>query len=432
MNLPEKSDLSIEEFLDYLIEEDKNKPSDSEIILNYGKGIDEINSEMGDFQDKLMFLIHKNNIQINNKVEFILDICSRENKDELIPLIACFICDNEYINTLKSKNKSSINKGSLAKYILLKQDIDDFINKLNFIKSCEKDYKSFTKEIIKDEIQLGEEITDESRKILLQLFNQYVKKTGMDSPSNENLEYIHKFCTANEKRKSIYPFLIFKIFTSYKSKISNNDLSITPKRLLKYVQYNIDNDNGKNFNTHENYINLFFELCDMSMEMCNINLNIYIFEKCSNIANWYIKNSDETEPFSYSIDSLVKSKYGIYNSMFFEESSFWRDDFDERGIFNKENKKTISEEEYLNEYINEHLENINTYGQTYLKEMARGKRYGNLYVKKITKKILKFEDETLIQDKEFINHFYYVLEGVFKEIGDEKVNEIIIDYLNSL
>ena len=119
MDLSEKLNLSMDEFLDYLVEEDEKKPSDSEIILSYGKGIEEINSEMGEFQDKLMFLIHKNNISIKNKAEFILDICNRENKDELLPLMASFICENEYIDRLKNKKKSTENKGSLAKYILL-------------------------------------------------------------------------------------------------------------------------------------------------------------------------------------------------------------------------------------------------------------------------------------------------------------------------
>ena len=432
MNLSEKLNLSMDEFLDCLVEEDKDKPSDSEMILSYGKGIEEINSEMGDFQDKLMFLIHKNNIQINNKAEFILDICDRENKDELLPLMACFICDNEYIDRLKNRKKSAINNGSLAKYILLKQDIDDFINKLNFIKSCEKNYKIFTKEIITNEIPIVEEITDENRKKLLRLFNQYVKKRDMDSPSNENLEYIHRFCTSNDSRKKICPFLMFQIFTRLTSKICNKDLSITPKSLLNYKKYNIDKNNGKNFNRYGGYISLFFELCNMYKGICNINLNLYMFDKCSNLVNWYFENNNETEPFAYSIDSLVASKYGIHNSIFFEESSFWREDFHRRGIFNEENKKTISEDEYLTQYINEHLEDADKDEINYLKEVAKGTRYGVIYVKKIAKKLLEIEDETLIEDKDFINHFYFVLEGFFQGIGDEEIRRLVVNFLNNI
>lgn len=423
---------SMEEFLDHLIDEDKDKPSDSEIILNYGKGLDEINSEMGEFQDNLMFLINKNNIQIKNKAQFILDISSRENKNELMPLIVCFICDNEYIDRLRNRKKRKANNGSLANYILLKQDIDEFINKLSFIKECEKNYKSFVKEIIRDNTKLGEEITAEKIRELLRLYKQYMKNKDRKLPSNENLEYIHKFCTANKSRKSIYPFLIFQIFTRYTKKICNKDLSITSKNLLNSKPYEIEKDNGKNFNAYSNYINLFFELCNIFRDICDINLSIYMFEKTSNLASWYLEYSEEKEPFSYSIDSLVKNSYGSYNSIFFQESNFWRNDFDERGILDEVTKEAISEEEYLWNYLSENLENAHEHGETYLKEMAKGKRYGDIYVKKIAKVLLEFEDENIIQDKEFVNHFYYVLEGFFQHIADEKVKSEIIKFLSDL
>ncbi len=432
--------LSESELYDYFLKQDEGMPSDDEIILNYNKGTEELIQEIRDFHDKLTTLVVNNDISLKNKFDFIMDLLSKDEKKELLPLLACFICDIDYIFNLRKIIVREKSKTNLARYIRLKEKMDDFLEKLKFIKVQEKAYVSFLKQVLKkDEPMKGEELSEQNKLILKELFIKYVENNIEDKELfDENLEHIHKFSTSTEEKKSIYANLIFRIFTNYKKKLLGREITITNKNLLNYKEYKIDEDNYKNFKTNENYIRLFFDLCNEFCEEKDIKLNLFVFEKCTNLGKWYWSQDSKNIDFCYSYDSLFYTSYSKYNSIFPEESKYYESEqacriicYDDKKNGNKVEKE-ISEDEYIDNLIEEHLDEVMKSQREYLNEYTKGKRYANQYVENSADKIIEQANEYMKKDLKFKWHFYCNMEYAFRQISDWNVQDDIIRFMREV
>ncbi len=431
--------LSESEFCDYLCEQDEGMPSDNEIILNYNKGTEELIQEIRGFHDKLSTLIINNKISLKNKFDFIIDLLNVDNGKEVLPLLACFICDMDYIFNLKKIIVREKSKTNLARYIRLKENMDNFLEKLKFISNQEKSYESFIKQVLKkDEIIKGEEPSNEKRDVLKKLFIKYVESDIDEEYFDENLEHIHKFSTSTEERKSIYPNLVFRAFTNYKKKIAKEQFMITSKNILNYKEYKIHEDNYKNFSTNENYIRMFFNLCNEFCEEKDLKLNLFVFEKCTNLGKWYWLQDNENTDFCYSYESLFDTSYSKYNTVFPEESIYYESEQSCRVICYDEEKKgkkvqrEISEDEYIDGLIEEYLEQVMKDPREYLNEYIKGRRYANQYVEKSAHKIIEHANEYLKNNFEFIRHFCWGMEFAFRQISDWKIQEDIIGFMREV
>lgn len=428
--------LSESEFYDYLISRDDERISDDEIIHNYEKGTEGLIQEIRSFHDNMATLAMNNKISLKSKINFIMDLLNTENKKEVLPLLACFICDMDYIFSLKKIIIKEKSKGNLARYLRLKEKMDTFLEKLKFIKEQEKAYENFIKQVLKkDKADEGEELSNEKREILKKLFMEYVESDIDETQFYENLEHIHKFSTSTEERKFIYPNLIFKIFTNYKSKIAKKTFLLTNKNLLNYKEYKIKENNYKNFKANENYIRLFFDLCNEFCEEKDLKLNLYIFEKCSNLGKWYWLQDDKNIDFCYSYESFFETSYSKYNSIFSDESNYYEKENSCRIICfieekdGKEVEKEITEYEYIYQLIEEHIKKIIKDKREYLEAFIKGKKSANIYVEKIGDKIIEYADEDLQKDFYFRRHFYWEMEGVLREGGDSEVSGDIVKFL---
>lgn len=431
--------LNEREFWDYLQEQDSKEPSDDEIIMNYKSGTEELINEIRLFHDKLTALAANNGISLKNKFNFIMDLLSKENKKELLPLLACFICDIDYMFNLNKIRKAEKKKDNLVRYIKLKEKIDEFLEKLRFIKEQEKAYESLKKEILKkDEIINGEEFSNEYKNILKDLFKKYVESNIDEKCFEENLEHIHKFATSTNERKALYPILIFKIFTNYKKKLYENAFMLTNKNFLNYKEYKIYEDNYKNFKTNENYIKLFFKLCNEFCEEKDLKLNLFMFEKCSNLGKWYWLRDSKNVEFCYSYESLFETSYSKYNSIFSEQSQYYKEKHLGRIIcFNVDEngnnpEQEVPEYEYIDELIEKHLEEVIEAPRDYLDKCIKGKRAAEIYVEDSAHKIIEYADEDLKGDFDFIRHFYWWMEFTFRQIGDVVVQEDIVVFMKKM
>ena len=430
--------LSEREFWDYLQEQDSKEPSDDEIIMNYKSGTEELINEIRLFHDKLTALAANNDISLKNKFNFIMDLLSKENKKELLPLLACFICDIDYMFNLNKIRKAEKKKDNLVRYIKLKEKMDEFLEKLEFINEQEKAYESLKKEILKkDEIINGEEISSEHKNILKDLFKKYVESDIDEKCFEENLEHIHKFATSTKERKALYPILIFKIFTNYKKKLYENAFMLNNKNFLNYKPYKIYEDNYKNFKANEGYIKLFFELCNKFCEEKDLILNLFVFEKCCNLGKWYWLRDSKNVEFCYSYESLFETSYSKYNSIFPDESKYYEENHSYRTICFNVDEDGNSEEEvpeyvYIDGLIKEHLEEVMTTSRGYLNEYIKGTRAANIYVENSVHKIIEYADEDLKGDFDFIRHFYWCMEFTFWQISDLAVQGDIMRFMSEV
>lgn len=177
-----------------------------------------------------------------------------------------FIQNDDYIFEIKDNKIRPNSRSSWANYIQFKNRIDEFEEKWKFICSAEKSYDTLKKLVCKKETKSGEQISNTDKKTLADLYYENVQQEKI---IDGNIEYIHCFCTQNNERKKIYPYLMFRIMINYRKKICKdyseemkNPNFINPESLFVYQNYNIEEDNGKNFKQHSKYINLFLRLCE--------------------------------------------------------------------------------------------------------------------------------------------------------------------------
>ena len=437
MSQAELFEMNEDDYYNILIEEQRKEPSDAEIINSYNNDIEAVINEMRAFHDRLLIEIQENNISIKNKFKFIMDVLESEDKSRVSNLIMCFICDKEYIFNLKEIMRKDTKNRNIAMFVVLKKDMDSFNGKLKIIRQFDDEFKDLKKVLLKhEEIIKGDKISFEHKNLLKYLFKEYVWEDIEDERFfDENLEHIHNFCTSNEERKSVYSCLMFRILIKYRTKLFNDSVMIGTKNLLNYNEYKIDNDNGKNFITNEKYIKLFFELCNGFCEDDNLELNLFMFEMCSNLGIWYWLQNRENTEFSYTYNSLFNIYTNKYDTFFDDVSVYFDDDYSNRGIQNeyedngKIKKKVITEDDYIDDIIHEKLKEIDDYGIKYLQCYKKGTRFALKYVEEIKDMLLEDECEELRKDSVFNRHVNFNIEGELQNWCDWWINGEIMKVL---
>lgn len=439
-SLDDLAAMSTDEYLDYIDANDKYIESDEDIILKSGLSIDEIFEQEGKFNDRLAEIINNNNINIKSKPNFFKSIANNDGDIRLI--VEVFICDMEYIFSFKKIIRSQKKKENMARFLKLKDKINDFEETLKFIKETEENYDDFLKKVLKNKSQFNrEEIKDEHKDMLKKLFYLYISDEVDNEVFDENIEYIHKFCTLNEERKRIYPALMFRILTKYSKKIAEKHLMISTGKLLNYKEYIIYENNGKNYKTNSNYIQLFFELCNYFCESDNIAINFYMFEKYCNLGKWYWIMDNSNKEFKYSYESLIDTMRSTYDFTFEFNSDYYDENYNERGImteYEDENgvktgkTKTISEDEYLDQIINDHLTEFFEYSDEYMIHYYKGRSKSNKYVEQIAEKLLNYVDEDLRNDKTLIRHMCFNVECAFHNISNNVISIWLEDYFKRI
>lgn len=429
--------MSDDEFDKYMFEECSQEPSDSEVIKNSGKTIENLIKEINSYHNELVFLAYKYELSLKNKIAFILKLCEKkEHIKELMPLLSCFIFKPDYIFNLKNKKVSIKKQGRLAEYLLLKEDIDIFEKRIDEIYANTRKYKNILRKIKKSGSRKNEDISLENKKVLIKLYKRYLqqkskhKKTKDEYESRcieENIEQIHNFAMSSAERQQIYPVIVFLILTRRKSSLTKEMGPIDGKNIMNYKKYMIDKDNGKNFNTYEKYISLFLELVENYESICDESLCMYVFEKTSNLAKWLYKNIDNNKIFYHTIDSLIESEY---SSTFYEESIFWTDsnlninDYTDFEI--RDNDIKNDESQYLSELIKGKLTDEDVLD--YLNEYAKGKIHGAKFIKKFAYNFLKSNDSKL-ENEEDEGYAFLIFEGEFQERADDIIKQKIIELL---
>ena len=94
--------------------------------------------EMVEYNGQLHKLITNNRINFHNEISFIMKIKIQISDKELLPLVLCFLCDNNYVKKVKVQNLGLIEIGDIAAYVLLKTNIEKFLDEIKCIQEGER------------------------------------------------------------------------------------------------------------------------------------------------------------------------------------------------------------------------------------------------------------------------------------------------------
>ncbi len=157
---------------------------------------------------------------------------------------------------------------------------------------------------------VGEANTIE-QKILYDTLMQYdifvpFKENGI---YEENIGELIRQVNANEKLKKIKPYIYIAVL-SRKTKKMTAQKGYMPniRSIFKRTEYNIEKDNGKNFDRYQTYLELYDHLKRVYDGEYDKNLTDYCFTHFSNLSEWFYDNCQPDDnipmPFKYIINEI--------------------------------------------------------------------------------------------------------------------------------
>lgn len=127
--------------------------------------------------------------------------------------------------------------------------------------------------------------TDAESVFNLMMRNGYTSKNADPSILLDNLTEISSFIHS-AGLENVSPLIWFLVIIHNQKKLcSTPGFIVNPQNILRYQEYNISQNNGKNFDQYEQYCNLYLDLKDMFTQ-ADMNLCDMGFLKCSNLAQW--------------------------------------------------------------------------------------------------------------------------------------------------
>lgn len=232
-----------------------------------------LEDEIINYNTKLYKIMKSNKIGFHNEVNFMFNIKKQISNKELLPLIICFLCDKNYFKKFKYGDVSSIVKGDVAAYVLLKTNIEKFFDGLKYIRENETLKDFYECKVIKQFYNLESLVaaTYENCNCI------YINREGSNYEAlyDENEKYIRGFIYDNLKFKTID----LKIYMK-KLLIGNDEgfqyLTDVTKKLLKF--------NKEEFIKEVEHVREFYNILKKTLnEEVNKEFEIIIIDYLQNI-----------------------------------------------------------------------------------------------------------------------------------------------------
>ena len=110
-----------------------------------------------------------------------------------------------------------------------------------------------------------------------------------------------------------------------KKMLEKQDYSLNPESIFKYQKYSIEADNGKNFDTYTDYLQLYIDLLDIfpetDKELCEV-----CYLATSNLGKWNYDNADAEDVPMFIDDKLGLAAYYAFDSGLTDFKFFQKND----------------------------------------------------------------------------------------------------------
>ena len=137
---------------------------------------------------------------------------------------------------------------------------------------------------------VNETVYREKTKQAVRLYQKFMEKSEKDTPELYNNLH-HFICMAEHVKEyhMVMPLFLFQLMTRHTGRLATKEnLDVSFKSLWSYKEYQIAQDNGKNYKRYQLYVKLFVKLCKAYRDYKGVDLPLcqYGFWKTSNLAEW--------------------------------------------------------------------------------------------------------------------------------------------------
>lgn len=221
-----------------------------------------------------------------------LELEKNPDNKQLQQLLITAVCDQEFLlcHFLPEQSPQEIIENYRATRLK-----SNTLNKLlsenkQFSKQWEQITKRKTLPVIDNFSSTKNNLIQNEINMLCQLYYEYFPVSKRNSPElKNNLKHFVELSHSYKDYHLIAPFFFYQLMIKHTKRLASNaNLEFIPKSLWKYKEYKIIRNNEKNYETYQNNILLFLDLCkyyelysDVNIELCK-----YAFSQTSNLIEW--------------------------------------------------------------------------------------------------------------------------------------------------
>lgn len=126
----------------------------------------------------------------------------------------------------------------------------------------------------------------------------------------ENIGELVRLVNSNDNLKAVKPYVYMAVL-SRKHKMMLNRSGYQPnfQNVFEYEEYNIEVDNGKNFDTYQSYLELYDHLRGNYLDEPEVDIAFsdYCFANLCNLSDWYYDNCQPNEEIPMHLRRKVES-----------------------------------------------------------------------------------------------------------------------------
>lgn len=170
-------------------------------------------------------------------------------------------------------------------FIFALPQFEEVERNLSIIEFLAKEWAFFFPQLF-EKISVDLPQTNVSTDEIWKITKSFTEKTEKYDTFLHNMESLMSDINNFEPLRKIAPLYIYQVIVKHSSRLQKNkDLTLDLETLFRFKEYEIDQNNGKNFNKSRRYIHLFSELCNLFEKdnMVNIPLSQWGFMKISNL-----------------------------------------------------------------------------------------------------------------------------------------------------
>jgi hypothetical protein len=269
-----------------------------ELLENRGITLDEVRHEVKKFREKFNRLLEKYSISGQNLVTTCRDLMELMDEDrdnpELQYIYFCIMTDSGVLSGTGDTEEQDVRN-----YL---RQVDSIGELTEFAEvQSENNVKLYEfRKYLKKAFYIKNTDFAEEQELIYQLTIQhtFLYESIGNHVYRDNLDELISYINSDEKLQSVKPYIIFAVLTRKHGMMQNRENFIPNIRnVFQYQSYNIMNDNGKNFNNYQSYIELYDNLrsCYMDDEITDTEFCDFCFANLSPLSEWYYMNCEPNE-----------------------------------------------------------------------------------------------------------------------------------------
>lgn len=268
--------------LEMLKELDKlinDTPDLNTVLEETGTTIETLTSQADELQAEYSALSEKMLLNLSDPLplrwEKLLRLHSAGNQDAL-RLLNMYISDCSFFSSTEER---------ITQYAVTRKRLDELTAWEEWYSAQSRLFSGLPERIRSCKTANGEPGTDADSVFTLMMKSGCTSKNTDPVTLRDNLTGISTFIHG-AGLENVSPLIWFLVIIHNQKKLcSTPGFIVNPQNILRYQEYNITQDNGKNFNQYEQYCNLYLDLKESfprtDLQLCDMG-----FLKCSNLSQW--------------------------------------------------------------------------------------------------------------------------------------------------